>query len=335
MLKLIPPGRRKGNKFYLVRGRFAGRQVEASTKTADPVAAQRFKVNLEARLLDGDTITRVTATFVDAAAIYRAGRTLSRNEDRYITKLEKHFATTRLADIKPADIHKAASDLYPGCKPQTKNRQAIAPALAVLHVAAENDLCAHIKVKRLKGADPARPAADTDLVEVLIDGADGDLKALLTVLAYQGWRITETLNIKRANIDFEANTIKRLVSKSQVWRWTPLDPDAAQAIEDLPERADGYVFPWRTRGAAYKHIRPLAQKLGITFTPHMARRGFATALHAAGADAKSIAMAGNWEDPRSVLPYIQTGLDHARATIDKLPKRQGKRGEKMGGKGRK
>lgn len=42
-LKLIPPGTRKGNPYYLVRGTFDGRRYEVSTRTRDREAARAFK----------------------------------------------------------------------------------------------------------------------------------------------------------------------------------------------------------------------------------------------------------------------------------------------------
>jgi len=44
MLKLVPPGTRKGNRFWVVRGRQDGHQIEKSTKTADRERAESFLV---------------------------------------------------------------------------------------------------------------------------------------------------------------------------------------------------------------------------------------------------------------------------------------------------
>lgn len=52
MLKLVPPGARKGNKFYLLRGTVGGRTVEVSTKTADVAAARQVAEALARRMAD-------------------------------------------------------------------------------------------------------------------------------------------------------------------------------------------------------------------------------------------------------------------------------------------
>jgi hypothetical protein len=52
MLKLLPPGTRKRNPFWIVRGRDHGRRIEASTKTADRERAEAFLVDYRRRLTD-------------------------------------------------------------------------------------------------------------------------------------------------------------------------------------------------------------------------------------------------------------------------------------------
>lgn len=51
-MKLIAPGQRKGNKFWIARGIVSGRDVEVSTKTADEDEAKRFLENLQAVAAD-------------------------------------------------------------------------------------------------------------------------------------------------------------------------------------------------------------------------------------------------------------------------------------------
>lgn len=329
MLNLIAPGKRKGNRFYLVRGRVQGQLVEASTKTTDRRAAQRFKVNLEQRLLDTQkVITAENMTFSDAVARYKDARELSKNEERYVDALDDEMGDLYVNAIVPTNITKAANKLYPKCKPQTKNRQAIRPALAILHHAHEDGMAPYIVCKGFKEDDPERPIIPVELGRIIVEQADGDLKVLILTLVYQGWRITETLSTKLENVDFDKLRVRRFVAKSRKWVWTALDPDVAEAWKAMPERDDGYIFPWRTRGAVYDHIEPLAKKCGVKITPHMFRRGFATTLLEHGADLKSIAKAGNWQSINSVAIYADANLDHARDTLKKLKSVGVKSGEK-------
>jgi hypothetical protein len=46
-MKLIAPGKRKGNKFWLARGNISGNDMEVSTKTIDEEEAKRFLEKLQ------------------------------------------------------------------------------------------------------------------------------------------------------------------------------------------------------------------------------------------------------------------------------------------------
>src|SRR5438309_925486 len=76
-LRLIPPGKRKGNRWYLVRGAIDGRDIEVSTKTRDRAAAERFRKDLERELIarrrprPGEAMT-----FATAASLYAEFRGL-------------------------------------------------------------------------------------------------------------------------------------------------------------------------------------------------------------------------------------------------------------------
>jgi len=83
MLKLIPPGKRKGNKFYVVRGSLNGQEIEFSTKTTDETEAtvraqsfaQSFQEGWRDNLTEPDlfehlrwTLTRLTKSLEDISS---------------------------------------------------------------------------------------------------------------------------------------------------------------------------------------------------------------------------------------------------------------------------
>lgn len=335
-LKLIPPGKRKGNRFYLVRGSVDGRRYEVSTQATDKGDALRFKAALEARIYAVQRDPDQAASVAEGLDLYEKSRTLSRNEQGYIDKLRAWFDVNDLTheplqNITRADLIEIANALYPGCKGQTWNRQVVGPIQAIVNLVADADpeRCRLKHFKKFDTSEPERPIAMLDITEKFIKAADGEGKVVLMILAWQGWRISETLKTQRENIDFRTHKIRRWVSKSQKWKWTPLDPEICKAIAKLPERDDGFVFSWRDRYAFYRDVtKPLQALLGIRFTPHMARRGFATELIHAGADLQSIREAGNWESINSLEPYAQIDLDQVKSTLAKLRKNGGKTGGK-------
>lgn len=68
-LKLIPPGRRKGYRFWYAVGTVAGQRFERSLETLDAETAKQRKAKLEAALWDvaeqsGQPMTHLFAQFI-------------------------------------------------------------------------------------------------------------------------------------------------------------------------------------------------------------------------------------------------------------------------------
>ena len=322
------PGERKGCQFFIVRGWIDGDQYEIRTKAIHkkgPGGAEEAwdDWKREVRAQRSPIPTRETATFDDAVAGYKENKDLSVSEGRYIRLLGAHFEGALLSSIRLGDLHQAAHALYPGCKPQTKNRQAIRPAGAVLHHAAKKGLCDWMLVENLKETDPRRPLMYPEEMGVLIEAAgdDKELGALLITFQRQGWRVTETLKIERARIDWRRKSVERWVSKSKKWRKAAVDADVVALWKTLGKNKDGRLFAYKDRSEVYRAIDAL--KTGIHFRPHMARRGFATALKDEGADLDDIMRAGGWEDPKSVAVYVRDDIERNRHTIGKIGARLG------------
>ncbi len=323
-----PPGKRRGHPFIVVRGWIDGDQHEVRTNSLSKKGergAEAYWENYKrgVRAERGAAPTRETATFDDAVALYRQNRDLSVNEG--IKRLEKHFAGHLLASISLADLHSAAHCLYPGCKPQTKNRQALRPAGAILHYAAKNELCDWMCIECFEERDPPRPLVYPEELEVLIEAAwaqgDLELKALLTTFQRQGWRVTETLRIERARIDWRRQLVERWVTKSKKWRKAAVDAAVLPLWSRLDKREDGRLFSYKDRHEVYRAVDAL--ETGLHFRPHMARRGFATALKDEGADLDDIMRSGGWDDPKSVRVYIRDDVERNRQIISRIGARLG------------
>lgn len=328
--------RKKGkvytNRYWVVRGRLDdGSEREVACKDAydKDSALENFYIYKRAMREHLVVPEKATATFGDAVTVYKAARNLGKLDDGYLDKLEKHFKDKRLCTFKPGDVHKAARKLYPDAKGQTLNRQVIRPIRAMWKHALKNGLCDWMEFDAFPETEPERPIVFPEHMDGLIHAVRSDkhLYAILHVFKFQGWRVTETLNAKREWFDFGNNSVRRFVSKSQKWRWTALDAGTADLLKRLPKREDGRLFPWKDRHDFYDAIEPHLEKLGIHWTPHMSRRGFATALLEEGADLKAIAAAGAWESINSVSVYADANLDVAKNTLQRLRKR-GKKREK-------
>ena len=316
------PGKRKGNRFWLWRGRIAGREYEISTGSLDKETARGVIVDFEKRVRDSRAAEiEAPATFAQAAARYRlANPRLSKADDRFLAKIESDLGARAIATLMPADIVQAGWRLYPGCSPATVNRQAIVPAGAVLHHAGRQGWCPYRPLARLKEDDPRTRTVAREVPLRLIGACtDPVRRAFLVCLFVQGWRVSEPLRLTWDIVDLERAQCERWIAKSRKWRRQALAEETVIALANLPLPAsgkrEGRLFPWRERWDVYRWLRPLCAAAGVRFTPHMARHSAATWARENGADLKEIMRAFGWSDLKSVLRYADVTVDDQRATL--------------------
>lgn len=314
-LKLIPPRAGKSPYWY-IRGTLYGRTIDASTKERDKKAAQRFKERFEIALAKEDSERRSVATFEVAAELYMNFRNPSERDRVWINRVVKMIGALPIADIRQHTLVSAANELYPRAKPETKNRQVLGIASAILHYAAENNLCPYIRVKKFKEKAPEARAVSREVAEALIAAADEDMARLLIWLFHQGWRISDTLRVQWAHLDLSQGTVRYHISKTDDWRIMPLHPRVVAALK--ARQGVGRVFKWSDKANLYRDLRPLCAKVGVRFTPHMARHSFATWLANKGVSPIELMEAGGWRDHKSVLRYAKLDPTRVRKTIEKL-----------------
>jgi integrase len=319
-----PPGTRKSNKTYIVRGRVNGRQYEITTEVGNERAAKAAWEDFasETRREQRDTNRdRDTATFDWACDEYLSTRPkLSRDYVRHVNNLRSYFAGWFLKDITADDVYTAAHKMRPMAKPQTHNSQVLIPAGAILHQMARRGLCNHIVLSMKKPRGVKRPVTYPSDLEILVQAATGELKALLMTFQIHGWRITETIKIKREQIDWKRAQIDRWVTKSQQVRKSAVDRQVLKAWKELPERPDGRLFSYGYRRAVYIAIDALVAELGLEmhYRPHQSRRGFVTTLRNLRWSIDDIQQAGHWESRASVVTYDQDNPERTRPMFDDL-----------------
>lgn len=318
------PGRRKGNETWIVRGYINGKQYEIATdarnKKQAEAAWQDFAADTRREQRDA-VRDRETATFDWACDEYLASRpSLNNQYKKHIGLLRSHFAGWFLKDMTPEDIYAAAYKLKPGLKPQTQQQQIVGPAATVMHYMARRRMCDHIIIPKLKPIGVRRPIAYPEQLEPLIVAATGELKVLLMTLQIHGWRISETIRIREDKIDWDNAQIERWVGKSQEWRRAPVDHEILKAWRTLPKRDDGYLFHYKHRTQVYDVLKRLKKRLGLKmpYTPHMSRRGFATALRDLGYGNDDIRDAAQWADSQSVETYVRDDPERVRPVFEEL-----------------
>lgn len=324
-LYLVPPGKRKGNRYYIVRGEISGRSVEVSAKTTDKAAAERFKAGLELRLLEsrlpepGEDVT-----FARAADLYIAYRGPGKPDLKRIARLKAALGPKSIGKLRHADLVDAANLLYPKGAPATKNREALRPAATILHYAASNNLCGWLRVALFKEPRPKTRATTQDVARALINNAEGKKRLLLLWLFRQGPRISDALKIQGAQINLSRRVVTFHIGKGdEPDTEEPLHDEVWELLANDPP-GPGPIFPWRTRFGVYKWLRPYCRALNVKFTPHMARHSLGKWLNEEGASLRTIMDTLHHKDVKSSARYQSTDIEVIRQTGRRLGKLVGK-----------
>jgi integrase len=327
---LFPPGKRRGYKFWLAVVRIGRESFEIRTGEATKAAAERAAREAGKRLVDELVAEQsrplkagAVITFREAADAYLAYRENPKVDVQRLARICVQLGPMPISEISGNDLIAAANALMPDAKAASKNREVVRPAATVLHYAADNGAIEWVRVKQFKEARPATRAVSTDIASVLIANADDpDLKLLLIWLFHQGNRISEALSVAWDDIDLPAATVRIYIKKIDQWRTVTLHPPVVVALGNVTDQ-NGPLFRWQTKSGVYKPLRALCAKLGIAFTPHMARHSMATWANAAGIPLRTIMDMGNWLDHKSVIRYQGSDIETVRAASLKMPKLAG------------
>jgi integrase len=327
MLKLVAPGKRKGNRFWLARGTVAGKEVEFSTREIDKGRAEKRAEEVLAELLRRSALPEPgeVKTFKMAAEAYTAWRSPSMEEVRRINRLIRDLGHLVITEVTVADLVACAGRLYPAHKASSRNRLVIAPGAAIVHYAHELGWCPWLRVRRFKEPKPETRALRTEQMEKLLAAATGIELAMLAFLFGQGMRVTDTLAVTWDRLNLVDGLIWCRIGKTDDWRWKALEDGARAALASLPgDRVEGPVFPWANRWAVYRALEPVEKKAGVKFTPHMARHTLGTRLAQAGVSLKTRMDIMDHADPKSNVRYEMSQIPEQRAALGKIRGRKRK-----------
>jgi len=147
-------------------------------------------------------------------------------------------------------------------------------------------------------------------IKILIDSCENIKHRLIIKFLYSsGLRLSELLNLKRSDIDFDNNLILIRQGKGAKDRMTLLSPslkdDLLRYYGKYKFNTD-YVFEGRNGKYSKKSVQKVLERLGgeigIKIHPHMLRHSFATHLLENGTD----------------LRYIQKLLGHSSSTTTEI-----------------
>lgn len=309
--QLYAPGKRKGNRTYVLRAYVNGRQVEKvleATKLPDAKKeAGDFLASIRGR--DPDAVV----TFEYAAQAYMAFRRPRPDDEKWINKLIAYMGARDIREVRSDDIRQAADALCPHVQNETKVRYVYTPASAILHYAAEQDWCAYRRIRRprILRRSSRTPASDVTM-QSLLGNTSGMQRLLLAWLYETGQRLGDSLRLMWVDIELGKGAARVGSSKTDDHGEIGLSPELVAMLANAPHLRSGRVFPWKDRWAVYRWLRPLCRRLGVQYTPHQSRHAMATDLRALGYDMRAIAERGLWRDERSAGRYV-----HHRSTAVK------------------
>jgi len=318
-LHLIAPGQRKGNKFFLARGRIAGQLYEISTDTTDQKAAERRKKELEAdiqRAVAQAIGSRGIITFEQLARRYIEFRNPTREDRRRLERVIAVIGQRNFREIKGTDIHAVANEIGARLEPQSRNRNIMRPIISVLHYAYHAELWDHwIRVKTFKEPEPQPRALDADTAAEVISAADPQMYRLLKFLFLHGTRIRKTLDLTWDQIDLKRFTFRLFNAKGERWETFAIHDDF---IALLGPKGDGKVFPYTNYSQFYRALQKLNARTGIYFTAHMARHTLGTMMALNREPLKAIMQTLGHTTPMMSLRYQKADVEMVRGAINRV-----------------
>ncbi|MDD5591619.1 MAG: tyrosine-type recombinase/integrase [Dehalococcoidales bacterium] len=150
------------------------------------------------------------------------------------------------------------------------------------------------------------PSLTPEQVDYLIDSAETIRdKAIISIFADSGIRLTELLNIRPSDIDLD-NMIVTVWGKGGKQRKAPFTVRSRRLLEQvIGDKAIPNMWGLSRRGIQIMLYR-LKAKTGLPCNPHTFRRTFASNLHRCGLDVEHIMRLGGWESLDMVVRYTRS-----------------------------
>ncbi len=311
--------KKKGSQYWYVRGTVLGVEIFESTKiphgekARPPAVAEAYRLKREGELQNAEVYGRKhDATYLDLALSYlQAGgspRFLGECKDGAWTGLIGKMKDKALRKIDQQYLDACASELYPGCAPQTVNRQFWTPFIATWNHGTEgrNPLCSPVKWTRPRIPKKPRPRTDVPYESVIrfINECELPVAKILFFLFWTGARPEEAFTLTAEHAFPEQRWASLTKTKTDMPRGIPLHPcliplltyEKEQAANDK-DRA-GHIFvsrlnkPYAERktfnetGRLFKQggghmktgIKAAQRRSGLQVTPYNARHTVATYL---------------------------------------------------------
>jgi excisionase family DNA binding protein len=160
---------------------------------------------------------------------------------------------------------------------------------------------------------PKRLTVDEQQLRQLLAAAKTPFhKMMLVVLGGTGLRVSEATALKRADVNFEKQTLIVRLGKGNKTRTLGLSQQVIQALAEQYEAvASAWVFSnadgqQLTRTGIYHHLKRLGKRAEITVSPHALRRAFVTLNANKGRPLQMLQKACGHSDIKTTMSYCMT-----------------------------
>jgi len=237
-----------------------------------------------------------------------------RNYSFFVQKFLTH-ANKQSKDLSEDDARKYLASLF-----EDKSKNTIMLAAAALKFFYQEILDKEFgKIKVPKKEKTLPEVLTKEEVKRFIDSAETKKSKLIISLLYSsGIRVSEVVNLRPQDIDFEENIGWVRKGKGSKDRMFIISPNLVKQVKDyLKKRDNKYIFskekPLTTRNIQ-KIIKNIRQKSGINkkVTPHTLRHSFATHLLEAGNDIRTIQVMLGHASLNTTQLYTHISSEHLK-----------------------
>jgi len=171
----------------------------------------------------------------------------------------------------------------------------------------------YLKESPIKRVDPPKPkirvlpSLINDQIGYLIGFVSSTRdKAIISLLADSGIRLSEVASIRADDIDWDNHTVI-IWGKGGRQRKAPFTERSAKYLLEVvgSDGTGDNIWQMKRRGIQ-NMLLELAKKTGLPCNPHTFRRTFASNLHRAGMDIEHIMRLGGWESLDMVVRYTRS-----------------------------
>ena len=319
--------------YWYVRGTVTvwrdGRKCSESIKqescgTADRAEAEAILTQVAARYQRGNIENRdAPATFSDLVNSYLdAGKS-----DRYLLPIVRALGDLEVHQLSQARIDAEGRKAYPHVQPATLRRQWHGVINAVLH---HGGISLRLKLPA-KSKSTTRYCTPKEAEAIIHACASSRYRdpwkpALAETLFGTGCRAGEAMDLDaRRDVSLEYGTMTFRDTKNGSQRTVTLAPRTIAALARLPNinkpgplfrRPKGRLYAEKNHvgGHQLRFLRAAADRVGVTFNPHMTRHSFATWFYCQTKDTLRLRQRCGWNTPSQVDRYThlapdQVGLD--------------------------